>query len=76
MKLSLRERKGTSRPPPDPLPPTPPLPTLQLFLHEWKASQHDECIVSIKVLSETNSGQHKVKVAGIMVSVGQGRGSG
>jgi len=42
--------------------------TSQLFLHEWKASQSDHCIVAITVLPLSSSGKHKIKVAGIMIS--------
>jgi len=40
----------------------------QLHLHEMKVTQADVCIIAITVLPETSSGQHKVKVAGVMVS--------
>lgn len=40
----------------------------QLYLHEFKVSQHDQCIMTVTVLPETSSGKHKIKIAGIMIS--------
>ncbi|KAG1666906.1 hypothetical protein FOA52_005966 [Chlamydomonas sp. UWO 241] len=49
--------------------------TSQLYLHEWMATQHKECIVKISVLPETSGppGHHKFKIAGIMISEGGDR---
>lgn len=44
--------------------------SVQLHLHEFAASQHDECIVVVTVLQDTSSGKHKIKIAGIVVSEG------
>ena len=43
-------------------------PCAQLHLHEFKVSQHDQCIMTVTILPETSSGGHKIKIAGIMVS--------
>ncbi len=40
----------------------------QVHLHEFEASQNDECIVAITVLQETNSSKHKVKISGAFVT--------
>ncbi|KAG2447186.1 hypothetical protein HYH02_007929 [Chlamydomonas schloesseri] len=40
----------------------------QTFLHGWRVSQADECIIVVKVLEASNSGKHKVKISGLMVS--------
>lgn len=36
----------------------------QINLHEFKASQHVECIVAVTIKPETESGKHKVKISG------------
>eukprot|EP00798_Chlamydomonas_sp_ICE-L_P032025 gene32025-16549_t len=40
----------------------------QLHLHNIHVSQHPECVVSITVMAETDSGSTKVKIAGVMIS--------
>ncbi|KAG1658766.1 hypothetical protein FOA52_001308 [Chlamydomonas sp. UWO 241] len=40
----------------------------QLHLHEFKATQADECLIEIEVLGETRSGHHKVKISAIIIS--------
>jgi hypothetical protein len=42
--------------------------TSQTFLHGVMVSQAPQCVVSITVLPETHSGEHKFKVTGAMVS--------
>ncbi|GLI61581.1 hypothetical protein VaNZ11_003996 [Volvox africanus] len=42
--------------------------TSQTFPHPFKVTQSEECIIAVKVLQETSSGKHKVKITGIMVS--------
>ncbi|GAX74287.1 hypothetical protein CEUSTIGMA_g1736.t1 [Chlamydomonas eustigma] len=49
--------------------------TSLLNLHEFKASQHEECVMAITILEETSSGKHKVKIAGITISE-EGGGEG
>ncbi len=38
------------------------------FLHSIRVSQAAECVVSLTVLPGTSSGQHKVKVVGLIIS--------
>ncbi|KAG2493704.1 hypothetical protein HYH03_008218 [Edaphochlamys debaryana] len=42
--------------------------TSQTFLHSFRVSQADRCVISVKVLSATSSGKHKVKLTGLMVT--------
>ena len=49
--------------------------TSQLYLHEFSATQHDACVISLTVLASTQSHRHKVKVSGIMISE-EGGGQG
>ncbi|GIL54431.1 hypothetical protein Vafri_9966 [Volvox africanus] len=42
--------------------------TSQTFLQAFKVTQAEDCIISVRVLRETSSGKHKVKITGIMVS--------
>jgi hypothetical protein len=37
-------------------------------MHTLYASQHPECVIAVTVANETHSGQHKVKVAAVIVS--------
>ena len=39
-----------------------------LVLHRLYATQHPACMLAIEVLKDTDSGEHKVKVAGAIVS--------
>uniref|UniRef100_A0A7S0S1A6 SGNH hydrolase-type esterase domain-containing protein n=1 Tax=Chlamydomonas leiostraca TaxID=1034604 RepID=A0A7S0S1A6_9CHLO len=48
----------------------------QLHLHHFYASQHSNCTIQVKVLDKTKSGEHKVKIAGIMVSEEEGQHDG
>lgn len=42
---------------------------LQLYLHEFKVTQHEACIIAVQVLPESHTpNQHKVKLAGVVVS--------
>ncbi|GAX81959.1 hypothetical protein CEUSTIGMA_g9387.t1 [Chlamydomonas eustigma] len=40
----------------------------QTYLASLMVSQHPECYVTVEVLKHTSSGQHKVKIIGIMIS--------
>ncbi|EFJ42302.1 hypothetical protein VOLCADRAFT_107349 [Volvox carteri f. nagariensis] len=42
--------------------------TSQTFLHAFKATQAEECVISVRIVKETTSGKHKVKITGAMVS--------
>ncbi|GLI61503.1 hypothetical protein VaNZ11_003832 [Volvox africanus] len=42
--------------------------TSQTFLQAFMVTQAEDCIISVRVLKETSSGKHKVKITGIMVS--------
>ncbi|GIL59876.1 hypothetical protein Vafri_14684 [Volvox africanus] len=42
--------------------------TSQTFPHPFKVTQAEDCVIAVKVLHETGSGKHKVKITGIMVS--------
>lgn len=39
-----------------------------LVLHKLYVSQHPDCVLAVEVLADTDSGEHKVKVAGAIVS--------
>lgn len=39
-----------------------------LLLHKLFATQHPECILSVEVLEDSDSGEHKVKLTGAIVS--------
>lgn len=40
----------------------------QVALHTFHVSQSPDCVISVTVSNETQSGQHKVKVSGLIVS--------
>lgn len=39
-----------------------------LVLHRLYATQHPECTLAVEVLSDSDSGEHKVKLTGAIVS--------
>jgi hypothetical protein len=40
----------------------------QTFLQSFRVSQSPECIMSVTVADKTHSGEHKVKIVGVIVS--------
>eukprot|EP00195_Chlamydomonas_chlamydogama_P016102 CAMPEP_0202891718 /NCGR_PEP_ID=MMETSP1392-20130828/1712_1 /ASSEMBLY_ACC=CAM_ASM_000868 /TAXON_ID=225041 /ORGANISM="Chlamydomonas chlamydogama, Strain SAG 11-48b" /LENGTH=508 /DNA_ID=CAMNT_0049575555 /DNA_START=27 /DNA_END=1553 /DNA_ORIENTATION=+ len=48
----------------------------QLHLFNFYVSQAAECIIAITVLPETTSGEHKIKIAGVMLSEEAGHQDG
>lgn len=40
----------------------------ELGIHTFRASQHQDCEISITILEETKSGGHKCKLSGVMVN--------
>jgi hypothetical protein len=47
-----------------------------LVLHNMFATQHPECVLAVEVLPDTDSGEHKVKVAGAIISEHAGQQEG
>lgn len=41
---------------------------MQAALHTFHVSQSPQCVINITVSNETHSGQHKVKITGLIVS--------
>lgn len=50
--------------------------TSLLMLHNVYATQHPNCVLSVIVHHETTTGEHKVKIAGVIVSEESGEQKG
>ena len=46
------------------------------MLHKLYATQHPECVLAVEVLADSDSGEHKVKLAGAIVSDQAGEHAG